>query len=477
MKRFALFAVIAAAMMLSCTNKGQTGGTTDGDSIPSDSTVIEAVADTTPQPMFVYYQSKSYPQMVYWDSEGDSLQNLFRRRAALYTNLMIDDETTVKIKYVDELLKNPDGEKMYGGELHSRPTIPAPGLRYDFADAKDKSRLSWGMYVVVTDSYLQSRKHIKMRHYGYDAQKPLPAKVVKQLEGQYKMKAQRSKLCASGDRYAYGTLQFKGAFQTVDEQGKPVQRALALEVVTVGDSVYSYPVEGYYDEQWGATWNADDEGEYLPSAVTFFEGPDGPEICYEHGAPESITVGMMYVRNGKLEQQRYEVYHTMIDEQTPLWKKDVSKLRQLYLAYDRNAHKDFPLTKWQNIDIDGDGVDELWLRSADNLHGAFFIRQGDDNFKLIGVETPQLRPAFTHAKDGVAYLIISGTKGGNLMWEEVLGIKKSQLVEHLTVTDIDGDITEATHNGKTIQKWEAANYLDALPDVTKHYEYFQEIEN
>ena len=62
------------------------------------------------------------------------------------------------------------------------------------------------------------------------------------------------------------------------------------------------------------------------------------------------------------------------------------------------------------------------------------------------------------------------------MWQEVIGLKDSKIVERFTATDIDGDITEATLNGKTIQKWEAANHLDALPDVRKTYDYWTDIE-
>ena len=165
----------------------------------------------------------------------------------------------------------------------------------------------------------------------------------------------------------------------------------------------------------------------------------------------------------------------MVDERDPLWKKDIAKLRQLYLNYDRNANKAYPLTKWCYVDIDMDGKDEIWLRNSDNLHGAFFLRQGDD-FKLITVETDKLRPAFTERKDGIGYINIYGSRGANLMWQEVIGLRDSKIVKRLTITDMDGDIIEATLNGKTIQKWEAANLLDVLPDVRKVYDYWTDIE-
>lgn len=476
MKRLAFTALIAAAVTISCTNKGQTAPADGSDSLAPDSAAIaEVPADTTPKPMFVFSHDHGKIQMIYWADvdANDTLQDGICRNAAAYTNL-IDNGKILKLKYTGELLKNPDGEKMYGGEIHGNPKIPAPGLLYAMADPKQSGR-SWGMNVVVTDSYLATRKLVNIKSFGYDSHKRLPANVIKQLEAQYKMKAEASKLCASSDRYTYGTVQFQGPWKTVEEYGQKRQVALALEVITDGDKVYSLPVEGYYSPGEGSTWNADDGGEYLPSDVTLFEGPEGLEIAYVHGAPESITVGMMYVRDGQLKQQQYEIYHSMVDERDPLWKKDIAKLRQLYLNYDRNANKAYPLTKWCYVDIDMDGKDEIWLRNSDNLHGAFFLRQGDD-FKLITVETDKLRPAFTERKDGIGYINIYGSRGANLMWQEVIGLKDSKIVKRLTITDMDGDIIEATLNGKTIQKWEAANLLDVLPDVRKVYDYWTDIE-
>ena len=72
------------------------------------------------------------------------------------------------------------------------------------------------------------------------------------------MKAERSRLMQYNDRYGYGILQFKGPWKTViGEYGDTTQLALALEVFTVDGEVYSYPVEGYYDNVFGPTWNAD----------------------------------------------------------------------------------------------------------------------------------------------------------------------------------------------------------------------------
>ena len=111
------------------------------------------------------------------------------------------------------------------------------------------------------------------------------------------------------------------------------KKVFALEVVTDGDKVYSYPVEGYYEENNNnSTWNVDDDGEYFSSIIgAAFEGPDGLEFTFEHRAPESATVGMFYFRDGKLVREKLECYHQLVDEQTPLWKKDIATCRKIPL--------------------------------------------------------------------------------------------------------------------------------------------------
>jgi hypothetical protein len=52
-----------------------------------------------------------------------ALQEMFRRNKAAYTNMLMDDKF-VKIKYVDEVLKDPDGDTPSIGEVH-RTEIPS----------------------------------------------------------------------------------------------------------------------------------------------------------------------------------------------------------------------------------------------------------------------------------------------------------------------------------------------------------------
>ena len=77
------------------------------------------------------YTKKDKDNAEYFDGmyASWSLQEMSRRNAAGYTKMLVDNNKWVDIKYIGELLKNPDGELMYGGELHSRPSIPSPGLR------------------------------------------------------------------------------------------------------------------------------------------------------------------------------------------------------------------------------------------------------------------------------------------------------------------------------------------------------------
>ncbi len=292
-------------------------------------------------PMFLYILDKDHMQMVYWsdvkepelnDESADyyeaehqrwELQESFRQNAEKYINLITPSGKVCILKYLGEILKDSKGRDIYPGELHSRPSIPSPGLKYAFAYPGNMlpEDEMWGMWVVVTNDYLRSHAFVPMT-YHLDSPKTLPSKVVKQLEKQYNMKAERSQLIESNDRFGYGVLQFKGPWKTrISEYGDTTQVALALEVFTVDGKVYAYPMEGYYDNVYGPTWNADDGGEYMSGDVMVFDSPDGPEFCHIHGAPESITVSLFTIRDGKLTHQRYEVYHALYDEPDPNWEE------------------------------------------------------------------------------------------------------------------------------------------------------------
>ena len=501
MKKLMILAVCAMAVMISCKQKGQTA---PADSTDSLTAVIDSIIeenDTTPMPMFLMGEDAQYALMLYWENLEEpkkneeypeyfeaehqrwALQEMFRRNKEQYTNMLMDDKF-VKIKFIDEVLKDPDGDTPSIGEIHGRKGIPSLCARFDFANPKDKKKTDYGYNwgtVIVTDAYLQSRKllPIKSFEYEWDKEDPLPATVVKQLEQRYGMQAMRSELmCSIGDSCQYGSIQFKGEYKNGPKEGYDEERkcALALDVLICGDKVYANEQFGSMFSETDYSWNADDEGRYVGcNLLAAFEGPKGLELCYYRGAPESSTVGMFYLRNSKLIEHEYECYHNMVDERAPIWHKDIAQMRELYKAYDNGAYKNIQLTKKMPIDIDIDGTDEVWLRASDNLHGAFFMRDGE-GFKLIAVENVTVRPAITEDKDGRYYLLLSG-KQGNEWTEQAIGMKESKIVDRIfTASNEGGEIIRATHNGQTINSWDAANLFDQLPDVRKVYEYWEDID-
>ena len=496
MRRHLSFIVTCAlAVMAGCTNKGQTAGGADNDSLAVDSLdgAVAEVCDTTPQPVFLYYFDPDHMQVVYWTDakepdrayyEKHDMSEYFadahkaweqfdayRRNAAGYTQMLVGDMKSVPIRCIGEQLKNPDGEDLFPGELHSRKTIPSPGMKYALVNLKDSLRGEHfaELYVIVHDDYMKTHKRLATKlESPFDVGKPLPAAVIKELEEQYDMKTQRSELTYTiGDHYKYGILQFK-------PKGKKV---FALEVVTDGDKVYSIPVEGQYDEQdMNSTWNVDDGGEYASSGIgAAFEGPDGLEFTFEHRAPESATVGMFFLRNGKLERQTLEVYHQLIDESRLLWKKDIATLRKLYLDNDPHENKYYKLTKYRWIDIDDDFNEELWMRDKDDKHGAFFTVK-DDHIQLIGVETDKLHPSFTQVRDGKGWLRISGSAGGPAVFSQIYELKKSQVIHRMTALEVYGELDECTFDGKPFAKDKAADYIKSLPVPRDPYLYWAEIQ-
>ena len=499
MKQLIALAVSSVLLMAGCNGNKAQGTDSEADSTLADSvTVAEEPQDTTPLPMFLYCLSKDYMMMVYWSDVKEpkkdkdnaeyfdqmhrtwELQEGFRRNAALYTKMLAEDGKTIDIKYIGELLKNPDGEDMYGGELHSRASIPSPGLRYAFVNPNDPqlNKTDWrDMDIVVTENYLQTRKLMKSKLLSpFDKENPLPKAVVKQLEEEYGMKAGSSTAVFSfDDRYTYGVMQFKGVYKTVKEYNQEHKVALALEVLTDGDKVYSYPVEGYYDDQYGPTWNVDDEGHYISSGIpAAFEGLNGPELCFTHWAPESCTVGLFVIRNGKLERIQYECYHSMIDENTPLWKKDLAEMRRLYKAHDPHELKNYSLTRYRTIDIDEDGIEEFWLRDKDDKHGGLFTLK-DGKVSLIGVEDGRLQTSFRQVRDGKGYVQIGGSAGGPSMYTQGFETKNSQVVRRFTSLEKFSDSDDCSFDGKNATKEEGAAYIKSLPEVRDPYIYFMDI--
>ena len=121
MKKLMLVAICAMAVMISCKNKGQTAPADSNDSLNAVIDSIIEENDTTPLPMFLIGNDSKYMQMLYWadveepkkgDDDDDyfeashkrwELQEMFRRNAALYTNLIVGGDKITKVKFIDEV--------------------------------------------------------------------------------------------------------------------------------------------------------------------------------------------------------------------------------------------------------------------------------------------------------------------------------------------------------------------------------------
>ena len=452
---------------------------------------------STLPPMFLLGNNGGMMQMVYWcyieepqlDEEYPEyykeahqaweIQEQFRRNASKYTKLIVDGTKTRDVKYVDEIMLNPDGEQIFPGELHSRSQIPSAGARFSLSGEPKLNVDEVPGIVVVSDSYLASHKLLKIQPASTDEEVPLPAAVIKKMEEKYGMKATQSKkVYIIGDRYTYGVMQFEGEYKnsTRKKYNQDEKSALALEIIIDGDKVYSYPVEGWYDPEFGCTWNADDGGEYFPSnIVAAFEGPQGVELCYLHWAPESATTGTMLLSNAKLDRQEYAVYHSLIDEQLPVWKKDIEEMKRIYLDDDPGEHEFVNLTKWAHVFIDYEG-EQIWISDEAEENGAFFSRE-DGKLKLVGTVRASLKPSFPQSSDGNNYLVISGPAGGPSYYTEIFKFKGGKLIESFNCLEVYGELDGGALNGKEINTEQAKAYMKAVSETYEPFIYWNEINN
>lgn len=478
MKKYLFLSLCVAAFLTGCKGGQTQNGATDEDTTKAEVAVEqveeEVVEEEVLLPTFIHYFNKDNMQVVYWTQhnapekpdEDDEYkdwypnalrswqeQDMLLRNADKYNRMYVTKDNYIDVKFVEERYINPDGDPYGVGQLHCE-TMPAAGLRYTFADPNEKLKASeWGvLYLLVADEYLNTRTVLPFKENQWTStrsDKPFPAVVVKQLEEEYGMKAERSHIATVlGDRYKYGTVQFK----------PKKDKVIALEVITDGDNVYSCPVEGMYEPEYGPTWNVDDEGIYLPSSITMaFDGPKGPELCYIHQAPESCTTGHLYIRDGKLVMDDQACYYVNIDEgyAKPLWKKDKEKYIQAIEAYDPE-YKNYDLDSWAYIDIDKDGVDEIWLRSYNPEMGAI----------LSIKDTPTVLCTTDEKMEATLYkgaILVSGPCGGSCVYTQIITLKDSKKLASLEYTDCADEVDGYFRNGEEISEEEAMTFkLNAL---------------
>ena len=452
--------------------------------------------DDTLPPMFLLGTNHGLMQMVYWvdtaepqytSEYADEYENMhqewafqekLRSYASLYTNLIVNGDQTLDVEYVDEILFNPDGEKIFPGELHGRPQIPSPGPRFLLTGQPTLPDDERPGVVLVTDSYLTNHKPMSIKPADENGSQPLPATVIEQMENKYGMKVERSaKTCIIGDRYTYGVLQFEGEYKNAGVKADPdTKSALALEIITDGDNIYSYPVVGWFYPSEGPTWHADDGGEYFPgSIVAAFEGSQGPEFYFVHWAPESATTGQFTLTNGQIDCQEYAMYHSLIDENLPVWKKDIEEMKRLYVADDPGENKNVELTKWAHVFIDDEG-EQIWISDEAQENGAFFSRENEELI-LVATTRRNLTPSFPQSKDGNNYLMLSGPAGGPSYYYEIYTWNNGKVIEEFNAMEIYGELDGCALNGIDYDVEQGKKYMKAIPEATEPYIFWNAIDN
>ncbi|MDD7319006.1 MAG: hypothetical protein SOZ80_08455 [Prevotella sp.] len=95
------------------------------------------------------------------------------------------------------------------------------------------------------------------------------------------------------------------------------------------------------------------------------------------------------------------------------------------------------LTKFALIDIDGDGIMELWLRSGDEQAEGVLFAMGDGMPKLITSEDWKIKAAF--ARHGV---IVSGSAGTGVFHAKYVLLRNSSITDAITYTSSYNITTE-----------------------------------
>ena len=142
--------------------------------------------------------------------------------------------------------------------------------------------------------------------------------------------------------------------------------------------------------------------------------------------------------------------------------EEFARMQDLYQETD-DDHGWKPLCKWQFVDLDGDGIDEVWMRDAGDEYGAFFTFDGE-NIDLIGVETDRF-PAYTREQqDGKGYFCKGGSAGGPSYYTEIVTLKNSRVVDRFNQLEVYGELENATLNGKEVGEEQAGAFMKALPE-------------
>ena len=121
-----------------------------------------------------------------------------------------------------------------------------------------------------------------------------------------------------------------------------------------------------------------------------------------------------------------------------------------------------PLCKWQYVDLDGDGINEVWMRDMAEEYGAFFI-VNDEYPVLIGIESDRFKAYTREIRDGKGYFCKSGSAGGPSYYTEIITLQDSRIIDRYTELQVYEDV-EAERNGEELGEEEISAYKAALPE-------------
>lgn len=149
-------------------------------------------------------------------------------------------------------------------------------------------------------------------------------------------------------------------------------------------------------------------------------------------------------------------------EPAGLMQQDFATLQALYENADED-HGDEPLAKWAFVDVDGDGIDEIWMRDELDEGGALFTHSGGE-FQLIGCESFRMKAYSLKPAEGKGYVCIAGPAGGPSYFTEVYTLQGSRVVERFNQLQVYDSIDEAWAGDKQLTEAEAKAYMEALPE-------------
>ena len=167
----------------------------------------------------------------------------------------------------------------------------------------------------------------------------------------------------------------------------------------------------------------------------------------------------------------YECYHALIDEDIPVWKKDIAEMNKLFQK--KNTVSGIKLTKWAHVWM-GDDVEWIHMADKDGEYGGIFIRK-NGKIQLVQMEDPKRKA--THLwLNGISYLKFAGSAGGPSWYTEIIGYKDGKQVETFNMLEVEGEVDECQLNGKSMTEEAGRAFVEKFADAKPLNEYWNEPE-